>query len=633
MDKHKFLRAIMICLCGLTMAVAPGMNFQAQLKVLPDAAGSIDALYQIIARTTGAFSSDSLSLAVLSVVFIFLANRFLLRSNMKIHWGEYLLCLFLSGMMLLSQAIQTDNTVRLLYSNGFQIIKSILYMTGMYFIYLVACRGLQEVLQRGTTALLPSKIEQWVGRLNFWKLSIILLLFWLPHIIIKYPGVLMWDTFHQIKQFIGDYTRTSNHPAFGTLIYGIMETLGVAIGNVNISYFVYMLAQVALLIAVLSYSLIVMQRFRVPAWVQIGALFLYAISPCYIGWVTVICKDTTYLTLCIFIGTLLLEFAHDGIGFFSHRRKVVALAISCVILCLTRYNGIMIASVAFFAIGILLIIEKAGSKQVIRFVCFALITVLLSYASNEALLRLLNVNRVFMHDVYSIPLQQTALVAARNYDEIPQDEIAVIDHMADYELIAQRAGSWYADSVKDTYKQSATEADRAAYLKVWFQQLLRYPVDNLDALLIMNSVLFDLQFNRPMYVSLTDNTLTSTVYPYSYNDMTLYNSEEIEPLNSAQRLLTQWYFSFDDIPLIGWFASMGFTANVMLLMIYLLWRNGKKRMLIVFIPSLVTFIGCLFSPVAYLRYALPYMCSLPLWFAAYYAYSRAEMRPSLMADK
>lgn len=52
--------------------------------------------------------------------------------------------------------------------------------------------------------------------------------------------------------------------------------------------------------------------------------------------------------------------------------------------------------------------------------------------------------------------------------------------------------------------------------------------------------------------------------------MTLYDSEAIKPLNSAQRLLTQWYFSFDDIPLIGWFASMGFTANMMLLMLYLL---------------------------------------------------------------
>lgn len=599
------------------MAVAPGMDFQVQPKVLPDAAGMMDGLYQIIARTTAAFSPDRLSLAVLAVAFILLANRFLFRHGTQRRWGEYLLCLFLGGMMLLSQAITAGQTVRLLYANGFQVIKSILYLAGMYLIYLVACRGLQAILQRDPPVLQAGKIEQWFDRQTFWTFCLIILLFWLPHIIIKYPGVLMWDTFQQIKQFIGDYTRISSHPALGTLVYGAVESAGVAMGNVNIAYFLYMVTQVALLIAVLAYSLVVMRRFRVPVWVRLGTLCLYALSPCYVGWVTVICKDTTYFTLCILIGTFLLEIAHNRTVFFSSRTKTAVLAVSCILLSLTRYNGIWVTSVAFVTVCILLLVQKAGKKRVIRFACYAIITVLLSYAGNEALLQTLNINRIFMPDVYSIPLQQTALVASRHADEIPTEEIAAIDRVADYSLIAQRAGSWYADSVKDTYRQTATKKDRSAYRKVWFRQLIRYPVDNLDALLIMNSVLFDLQFNRPMYVSLTDNTLTSTVYPYSYNDMTLYNSEEIKPLNSAQRMLTQWYFSFDQIPLIGWFASMGFTANVMLLMLYLLWRNGKKRMLLVFIPSVITFISCLFAPVAYLRYALPYVCSLPLWFAAY----------------
>jgi hypothetical protein len=56
----------------------------------------------------------------------------------------------------------------------------------------------------------------------------------------------------------------------------------------------------------------------------------------------------------------------------------------------------------------------------------------------------------------------------------------------------------------------------------------------------------------------------------------------------------------------------------MLLMAYLTASGGRKRGLLVMIPSAVTMVGCLFVPVAYLRYALPYVCSLPLWFAAYY---------------
>ena len=215
---------------------------------------------------------------------------------------------------------------------------------------------------------------------------------------------------------------------------------------------------------------------------------------------------------------------------------------------------------------------------------------------------------------------------------MPDAETAIIDKVLDYDFIATHYGPWYADAVKDTYRTTATEADRQAYLNVWFKQLLRYPVDNLDAALAMNAVLFDLQFNRPMYVSLSDNSLTDYVYPYSYNDMKLYNSREIEGLSAAQRMLTQWYFSFDDLPLIGWFATMGFSTDVLLMMTYLAFINRRKRALWAFIPSMITLAGCLFMPVVYLRYALPYVCALPLWFAAYDAVRDDEHKPETEID-
>ena len=120
-----------------------------------------------------------------------------------------------------------------------------------------------------------------------------------------------------------------------------------------------------------------------------------------------------------------------------------------------------------------------------------------------------------------------------------------------------------------------------------------------------------------MYVGLTDNALSSRVYPYSFNDMTLYNRTETSPLNAAQRALTQWYFSFDRLPLIGCFASMGFCMDLLLMMLYLCVINRRKKALWALIPSIVTAVGCLFVPVVYLRYALPFIGSLPLWFAAF----------------
>jgi hypothetical protein len=186
-----------------------------------------------------------------------------------------------------------------------------------------------------------------------------------------------------------------------------------------------------------------------------------------------------------------------------------------------------------------------------------------------------------------------------------------------YDVIGENYNPWYADAVKDSFRSTATAADLGGYFRVWLKQMVRYPGDYLDAAVNLNGVLFDLQFNRAMYVSLTDSSLSPTVYPYSFNDMTMYDASAITGLNAAQRALTQWYFSFEKLPVIGWFATMGFNAYMLVMMAYLCVLNGRKKALWVFAPSAVTVLMCLFVPVVYLRYALPYVCSLPLWFAAY----------------
>ena len=160
--------------------------------------------------------------------------------------------------------------------------------------------------------------------------------------------------------------------------------------------------------------------------------------------------------------------------------------------------------------------------------------------------------------------------------------------------------------------ETAGANERAAYWKVWFQQLLRWPVEYLDAMLHMNGVLFDLNDNRPMYIGFTDMELHSTVYPYSFNDMTMYDREQLVPLDNAQRAFTEWYMDFDRLPLVGMMASMSFHTLLLCMMLYLAWIRRNRGSILVALPALLTFGICLFSPVVYLRYTLPMMGTLPI---------------------
>ena len=141
-----------------------------------------------------------------------------------------------------------------------------------------------------------------------------------------------------------------------------------------------------------------------------------------------------------------------------------------------------------------------------------------------------------MQDVMSLPFQQTARVVVKLHgEEIPQEEREIIDRVLDYDSLAEGYSDWYADNVKDTYRQTATAENRRAYWGVWWRQLCRWPVEYLDAALHMNGVLFDLRNNEPMYISFSDMELDTYVYPWSFNDMTMYDREALVPLNSAQR--------------------------------------------------------------------------------------------------
>ena len=96
------------------MAIAPGLTFALQRKALPDATDVFGMVYQAIARTFAAIGTDTLSLAVLFVAFWWLCKRYLFSKPAHTGVGEYLLCGFLSAIMLCYNAVRTQDSISIL---------------------------------------------------------------------------------------------------------------------------------------------------------------------------------------------------------------------------------------------------------------------------------------------------------------------------------------------------------------------------------------------------------------------------------------------------------------------------------------------------------------------------------------
>lgn len=612
------LKRACLPLCACLMAMVPWLDLAVARKARPDAVDLFGYLYQLIARTFASLAADRLAAALLAAVCLWLCARYLFHKPKDTGVGEYLLCGFLSVMQMLCTAVRTQDTVRVLWENPFQLAKAALFLAGMFLLLLMLLRALKELLEKQRQASLPSSPSGLRGYKSFWKPFWIIGAAWLPQILIRYPGVLMWDSYMQIKQFTGEAQRLSSHPPFGTLFYGTLAWLGEMLGSRNLIYFVFTLVQCACYIAVLAYSLQVMYRLRVPERVRRLALWLYALSPVYVGWATVIAKDTMFQIPFLWMVVLLMECVGDREAFFGDWRKPASLGVCFLIMTLSRHNGAPLAIAVMLALMCVLPGKGRRAHAAARTLICAAVSLALAFGVNAAITRAMDIRDPYMQDTLSLPFQQTARVVKLHGDEIPPEEVEVINRVLDYGSLAERYEVDYADNVKDTYRQSATREDRLAYWTVWLRQLVRWPADYLDAALHMNGVLFDLRDNAPMYICFSDMELDTYVYPWSFNDMTMYDREPLVPLSSMQRALTEWYMDADKIPLAGLFATMSFATVMMLALLYLSVVGGRGRAALVWLPGMITLVICMFSPVAYLRYALPLVGMLPLGLAGYY---------------
>ena len=595
-------------------AIAPGMDLTVQRTLRPDAVEAGGYVHQLIGRTFESLGTDRITLTFMMLAMLWLLKRYLYRKPEHTGVGEYLLCGFLSVMQLLNEACNQAQTVAVLYENVFQMAKAALYLAGIYLLFLCALRALNELLSWKTVS---KRWKLW-DRHPFGLAFAALCIAWLPHIIIKYPGVLTVDTVLQYHQYMNWRPHTTPHPPVGQLFYGWLIDQGFATGQSNLFYFAFTLLKTAAFIAVLAYSLAVMNRRKVPTWICALAFVLYAASPVYVGWVTVLSKDSTYLIAVVLVTSLMMETVGGIQHFLRSRCRIAALITGMVLMMLVRHNGITIALPILLVMCIRLWKETKAPGMRRKMLCMAGAVLALGIGIEQAIIAAMDIQHVSQDDWLALPFQQTARIIVKHGDEIPQEERAVISRVLTYETVPDNYKEANSDGVRYTAPADRTDEDVMAYLPVWWKQVCRYPATAVDAVLHMNGFLLDLQDNNPIYISLTDHELTQYVYRNSFNDMRLYNREALVPLNGWQRALTEWYYQFDSLPGIGLFASMGFCMELLIGLCYFAVVHRRRGMLCVLIPGIVTGITGFFCPIVYTRYLMPMMAAVPVWFAAWH---------------
>lgn len=447
-------------------------------------------------------------------------------------------------------------------------------------------------------------------RITFPICIAVLLIAWLPYIIYFFPGMPSSDTSRQVAQLFGTngLVLDTHYPYMTSVLFGGLYKLGCILDPSGyLGIFLMTLVQTALGAFVFSNVIIWLDRLGANRKLVIGALLFFAFFPLIPVYTVKIEKDTLHAELLVLLTLqiiLLFKLKREK-GTAHWLASPLAIGIVCLLIALTRNNGIFLA-VAALAVTAILSSSKslwAVLGSVVGAFCIWQI----------ALLPLFGVESEGPKEALSMPAQ---IIASHLHSDLPidnQDE-EILRKTCDDSL--EKMDDYYTPDYADNTKVYITidsNEELADFLGVVAHISVQDPLNALSAALA---------------------TAYGAWYPFCYGT---HHDEDHPFLNTPYEprwANVQWFDSLDDIPdmeqntRIGRMAlhaihsvpvvSILYTPGFYLWLAILIagfsvYMKSQRRLTFsvlaaFFLLSLVM----VFGPCSSLRYSLPYVFSLPL---------------------
>ena len=425
----------------------------------------------------------------------------------------------------------------------------------------------------------------------FIKIFAVLAVFYLPFLIMSFPGNLCYDSIGQINQVLnGGYS--AHHPLMLTLVMGGLVKFGT---NVLSSYaaglFIYTCLQTVFFLLSLSACIYFFAKKQVNKIFLIILMLLYCITPIYTNLATTAIKDIPYTSFCM-LYLIVLSLAVSKPEYVKNIKFHIVFVLLQIGVIFTRNNGLPLIVLSGIGALLYLIIKKNKISVILLsalafFAESAVIGVLLLNITGNAL----NAKSISKGEILSLPFQQTAYYLLEG-GEMTNDELAVLEKVLDKpEVIMENYDPKLADPVKALYKSDCTKDDMIAYLKVWAKCGLKHPTPYIKAFLVHT------------YGWYSPAVTGSVRYENDYDGILLFPDS-----NKVMIFLYRFASRFTPLAIL---ESIGLAAWFLLILtVYMIKR---KKEWIITLPLWVTFLICLTSPCFFNhpRYGLPILCGIP----------------------
>lgn len=572
-----------------------------------DVFGPVGYLYKwinIIHLTAG---NHAIVFPLIWGAFAWLYNRLLLRGGA--HWGEHLLCAAMAGLTLLSRGVNVEGmlpwrecrdiggTIATLWAGSGQIMKSAIFLVGMWAAFLGALRVMEKFsgsFYAGQRLLL---------RHPFLTPLAIMALVWLPQLVIRYPGVLHFDTGWTINEYAGIFPYTTHHPPFFIIVTGWLFMLGKQLAGAKVGMLLLTLVLMISMLCVLAHIVSTTQRLRISKRMGYLLLAVFCLQPMYVSYGTYVAKDSYYTVALLLMMTQMLVLCVERPRGRSAWKDLFLLALGAMFAIFTRKNGLYVVVLSMLCLAVALLAGKRQKAGLAVAGCLA-VTLAITQSVTGALVSAYGFTPGSQREAFSLPFQQTARVALLHGEELTQEDISAIQGVLDIDKITREYDAGLADPVKETFRDNASSGAVRAYLRLWLRQLTRYPVEYIDAAVNLSGQLYD------PFLQETDFYEKSSFHNLDGDEVALWHKES--PFYMLNETLMELHYMLASLLSV----NLGQCTFLSLMAGYLLVRTRKLRIRAVAgLPIYLTMGVVLLSPLTETRYGLPIYLGTPVLLA------------------
>ncbi len=407
---------------------------------------------------------------------------------------------------------------------------------------------------------------------------IFLLIFvsYIPYLIHFYPGIIISDTYSQMKQAIGLQSLSNHHPVFQTFLWKIFINIGKIFHNDNLAVLLNSFLQMCAIAGVCTYAKYNLDKIKIKNNLLI---LFYAFYPVFALFAIYTTKDTLFSVSILFYIVELSRLINNPSEYLSKRKNIGLLFISMIFTFLYKNNGIYIITVT--QIFLLIFFRKQYLKR-LSLIFIAIMVLFIIW--NNVILTLLNVKPTEEVERLGIFINQINYIVYNQ--DVSKTTLQKISNFIDINPLQQKYNKTKIDGIKKYFHEDYFKCHKLEFLKLNVNLFIRYPKESIKAFWNKNKRL----------IIPNENVLIG-----NYRKLSNINHKLISKII---KLLI--------IPIIILFSP---AINLYLLIILFLYALLKKRKnIIVLIPIIVVWVAALVAPASLYRYILPSVFCLPYIF-------------------